>query len=109
MNGPDKWDAASLVWERAAEAIGESRRRGWEWRGTPAGSAEPEVLVGRWTTSTHDDVVVIEVLKHPARALGARFASGDWGKPGTRPLRGPVDGTLDVVLSQVLGWPEDVA
>ena len=109
MNGSDEWSEASLMWERASAAISQSRGSGWEWRGTPAGSAEPEVLVGHWTTAAHHDVVIIEMLKDPPLAIGARFAFGDWGKHGARPLRGPVDGSPDVVLNQVLGWSEDVA
>src|SRR5438067_13923245 len=109
MTDSDKWGEAALVWERASAAISESRRRGWEWRGTPTGSAEPELLVGHRTTDAHHDVVRIEMLATPARAIGARFALGDWGKHGTRPLRGPVDGTPEAVLRQVMGWSDDVA
>ena len=109
MTDSDKWGEDALAWERASSAISESRRHGWEWRGTPAGSAEPETLVGHRTTDEHHDVVLIEMLKTPAHAIGARFALGDWGKEGTPPLRGPVDGTPEAVLLEVMGWSDDVA
>lgn len=109
MTGSDRWDEAVLAWEGSSAAISESRSRGWEWRATTAGSNEPELLVGHRTTHAHHDVVRIEMLKTSPHAIGARFASGDWGKHGALPLRGPVDGPLEDVLRQVMGWSDDVA
>ncbi|MEV4144421.1 hypothetical protein AB0J40_12175 [Amycolatopsis sp. NPDC049691] len=109
MTDSDRWDEAVLAWERSSAAIDESRRRGWEWRGAPAGSTKPETLVGHRTTDAHHDVVRIEVLETPPRAIGARFALGDWGKDGALPLRGPLDGPPEDVLRQVMGWSDDVA
>ncbi|MGW5715143.1 hypothetical protein ACWEVP_03170 [Amycolatopsis sp. NPDC003865] len=109
MTDADRWDEAVRAWERSSAAINESRRRGWEWRGAPAGSLKPETLVGLRTTDAHQDVVRIETLKTPARAIGARFALGDWGKQGSLPVRGPVEGPPEDVLLQVMGWSDDVA
>ncbi|QKV80695.1 hypothetical protein [Amycolatopsis sp. Hca4] len=107
MSGSDHWDEAVLAWERSSAAIDESRRLGWEWRRTPAGSTEPEALVGHRTTDTHHDVVRIETLKTSLRAIGARFAFGDRGKHEALPLRGPVDGPPEDVLRQVMGWSDN--
>ncbi len=107
MTDSDRWNEAVLAWERSSAAIDESRHIGWEWRRAPAGSSEPETLVGHRTTETHHDVVRIEMLKTPVRAIGARFAFADWGKHEALPLRGPVDGPPEDVLRQVMGWSDD--
>ena len=104
MNTPDTWGQVPLAWERASDAIAASRERGWEWQGRPAGSPAPHELVGHGATDTHDDVVVIDALKDPMQAIGARFAPGDWGKHGAAPIRGPVTGAVDEVLFVVLDW-----
>lgn len=108
MTGSDKWSETVLMWERSSAAISESCRRGWEWRRAPAGSNEPEPLIGHRATSAYHDVVIIEMRKDPLRAIGVRFALADWGKHGARPLRGPIEGSPDVVLTRVMDWPEDV-
>ncbi|EOD68645.1 hypothetical protein [Amycolatopsis vancoresmycina] len=104
MSSTDAWGQVPAAWERASGAIAVARERGWTWQARPAGSAAPHELLGRRTTATHDDVVVIEAGKDPMQAIGARFAPGDWGTPGTVPLRGPVTGAPDEVLFTVLGW-----
>ncbi len=109
MSTPDEWGPIPLAWERASGAIAVSRERGWFWLTRPADSAEPEELVGHRTTGTHDDVVVIEAIKNPMQAIGARFAPGDWGKHGSVPVRGPIAGAPDEVLFEVLSWTDEVA
>lgn len=104
MSTQDEWGQLPLAWERASGAIAVSRERGWEWTARPAGSAEPDELVGHSSASTHDDIVIIEALKDPMEAIGARFAPGDWGKHGSVPIRGPVAGAPDRVLYEVLDW-----
>lgn len=104
MSSADGWGRVPAEWERASGAIAVARERGWTWQARPAGSAAPDELLGRRTTATHDDVVVIEAGRDPMQAIGARFAPGDWGRHGTAPLRGPITGAPDEVLFTVLGW-----
>ncbi|WP_103355754.1 hypothetical protein [Amycolatopsis sp. CA-128772] len=105
MNTPDAWGQVPAAWERASGAIAVAGERGWTWRARPPGSPAPAELLGRHTTATHDDVVVIEAALDPMHAIGARFAPGDWGRHGATPLRGPIAGAPDEVLFTVLGWP----
>lgn len=109
MNTTDDWGSVPLAWERASGAIAVSRERGWEWTARPPASTKPEQLVGRRSTGTHDDVVVIEAATNPMEAIGARFAPGDWGRHGSVPIRGPIGGAPDVVLFEVLGWTDEDA
>ena len=109
MCTPDEWGQVPLAWERVSGAIAVSRDRGWEWAIRPAGSTAPEELVGRQAADTHDDVVVIEAAKNPMQAIGARFAPGDRGKHGSVPIRGPIMGVPDKVLSEVLARTDEGA
>lgn len=102
----DSWAKVPLAWERASGALVMSRQRGWIWKGLPPGSTAPERLVGHYTAGTHQDVVSIDLTHEEMPTIGARFASGDWGRPGAPPVRGPVDGPPDEVLLEVLEWPE---
>ncbi len=109
---PDKtdrpsWAAVPLAWERASGALVVSRQRGWTWKGLPLGATAPDQLVGHRITEAYQDVVSIDLTDDRMPAIGARFALGDWGKPGAPPVRGPVDGPPDEVLKEVLEWPED--
>ncbi|RSM45846.1 hypothetical protein DMA12_13115 [Amycolatopsis balhimycina DSM 5908] len=106
MDSPDSWSKVPLAWERASGALFLSRQRGWTWRGVPIGSAAPERLIGHHTTGAHQDVVSIDLADEKMHTIGARFAPGDWGRPGAPPVRGPVDGPPDEVLLEVLEWPE---
>lgn len=94
---PDKtdrpsWAAVPLAWERASGALVVSRQRGWTWKGLPPGATAPDQLVGHRITEAYQDVVSIDLTDDRMPAIGARFALGDWGKPGApgaRPGRRP--------------------